>query len=205
MKMLLALCFTASSIGLAADAPLHTFTSPDGVFRFQYSPVLVRCTAVDTQAGHGGQWVPADCSGMAPVCDDPLSAASTIACFAYPRDRFKDKPTFDVAAFFVAEVNATEEHCMDGSSDWNADRIQDRKVNGVASKLFHATDVWTGHSRDAYFYRVLHNSKCYELSEQFENTNPGAYDPGIKLLTRQDWKDIEGRLNQIIRSFRFLR
>jgi hypothetical protein len=25
------------------------------------------------------------------------------------------------------------------------------------------------------------------------------------VLTRQDWKDIEGRLKQIIRSFRFLR
>lgn len=142
---------------------------------------------------------------MAPVCDDAPSAASTIACFAYPRARFKDKPTFNSASFFVSEVNGTEEDCLDGSSDWNADTVHSRKVNGIVFRLFHATDGWTGHSRDAYFYRVFHNAKCYELSQQFQSASPGAYDPGIKLPTRQEWKDIEGRLNQIIRSFRFLR
>jgi hypothetical protein len=52
---------------------------------------------------------------------------------------------------------------------------------------------------------VFHDTTCYELSLQFVNARPGAFDPGIKLLTRQDWKDVDGRLKQIIRSFQFLR
>jgi hypothetical protein len=32
-----------------------------------------------------------------------------------------------------------------------------------------------------------------------------VFDPDIKKLSRQDWNGVQGRLNQIVRSFRFLR
>jgi hypothetical protein len=186
----MALWLCLPSTALPAEK-LQTYTSPDGVFRFQYSPVLARTT---TQPTAGGD-----------ICGDLGAGETIIACFAYPQSRLKDKPTFDAAAAFVAELNEPEKGCLEGSRDWNVEQVQTTNINGVAFKLFHASDAWTGHTRDEYFYRVFHNSKCYELSLQYVNASPGAFDPGIKLLTRQDWKDIKGRLKQIVRSFRFLR
>ena len=46
------------------------------------------------------------------------------------------------------------------------------------------------------FYRVSHGSR---------SASPGVFDPDIKKLSRQDWNGVQGRLNQIVRSFRFLR
>jgi hypothetical protein len=40
-----------------------------------------------------------------PVGDDSGSQDSnTLVCFAYPRNKFKDSPTFEAATFSVAEV-----------------------------------------------------------------------------------------------------
>ena len=190
MKGFIALWLCLPWTALPADK-LQTYASPDGVFRFQYSPVLVRTT---TQPTAGGD-----------ICGEPGAAEATIAWFTYPNGRLKDKTTFDAAAAFVAVVNEPERGCLEGSRDWNVETVQKAKINGVAFKLFHASDAWTGHSRNEYYYRVFHNAKCYELSLQYVNASPGAFDPGIKLLTRQDWKDVDGRLKQIIRSFQFLR
>jgi hypothetical protein len=109
---ILALCFIASPAAWGANAILQTFTSPDGVFRLQYSPMLVQTTRL----GDGGD-----------VCGDNLSPATTISCFAYPNGRLKDKPTFEAAAVFVAEVNEPERACLEGSRDWNADRFKRRR------------------------------------------------------------------------------
>lgn len=46
------------------------------------------------------------CMSQDPVCDEGGGDAKTIACFAYPKDKFQDKPTFIAAAFFVAEAPA---------------------------------------------------------------------------------------------------
>src|SRR5437016_3035316 len=105
MKIFVALCFCGLSFA-SAQTNLRTFTSPDGVFRFKYSPMLARCTPERSQEGYSGSWFPPDpCMSQAGVCDDAGSRASTVACFAYPKDKFKDKPTFIAAAFFIAEVN----------------------------------------------------------------------------------------------------
>ena len=45
------------------------------------------------------------------------SAAAIVVCFAYPEDRFKDKPTFMGTAFFVGVVDESEKACLQGSSD----------------------------------------------------------------------------------------
>ena len=142
------------------------------------------------------------------VCDDADSQASTIACFAYPKDKLKDKPTFIAAAFFIAEVNegTTEKICLEGSRYRNIEGVENTKINGVTFKAFEITDNWAGGSQGGTVYRTFHDKKCYELGIQMANSNPGAYDPGtIKEFTKQDRDEVQGRLKQALNSFRFLK
>jgi len=144
---------------------------------------------------------------QAGVCDDAGSRASTVACFAYPKDKFKDKPTFIAAAFFIAEVNegTTEKVCLEGSRYWN-EGVQSTKINGVTFKVFEISDNWAGGSQGGPVYRTFHDKKCYELGIQMANSNPGAYDPGtIKEFTKQDWDEVQSRLKQALDSFRFVK
>jgi len=169
---------------------LQTFTSQDGVFQFKYSPVLVHCTPERTEEGHPGSWVPADaCSSQDGICDDAGSSATTIACFAYSKDNFKDKPTFSAAAFFVAEVRPRTilRACLEGSQNWLIQGAQSARINSIDAKLFRISDAWTSGGQTGDIYRVLHDKKCYELGIQEASTSPGAYDPGtIKEFTKRD-------------------
>jgi hypothetical protein len=90
-------CVAASAV--FDQAAPQTFTSNDGAFRFKCSPKLVRCTLQRAQNGGAG-WVPADsCISQDELCDDEEIGATTIACFAYPKGKLKDKPRFDSATF----------------------------------------------------------------------------------------------------------
>jgi hypothetical protein len=93
MKLFIVLCFCGPSIPLSAQTTLQTFTSQDDVFRFKYSPTLIPCTLQRAEKAEGGTGVPADaCLSQDGICDGEDSAATTIVCFAYPKDEFKDKP-----------------------------------------------------------------------------------------------------------------
>src|SRR5450755_4899505 len=101
IKTIVALWFFAMCPALYAQAKLQTYTSPDGVFQFTHSKILIHCTD-----DHRGQWTPAQaCSGgQDGLCYD-ASTSGTVVCFAYPTDGFKTKPSFGGATFFVTEVN----------------------------------------------------------------------------------------------------
>ncbi len=203
MRLFVAFCICGLSITLLAQTTLQTFTSQHGVFQFKYSHVLVRCKP------ERGSWVPEDaCMSQerGGVCS--ASSASTIACFAYPKDKFKDKPTFTAAAFFVAEVKegTSEKVCLEGSRYWNVERVESARINGVTFKIFEISDNWLGGGQRGPVYRAFHNKKCYELGIQMANSSPGGYDPGtIKETTKQDWDEVQGRLKQALNSFRFLK
>jgi hypothetical protein len=130
-----AVCFCGVSFA-SAQTDLQTFTSPDGVFRFKYSPMLVRSTLEQSQENW---WAPADaCMSQDGVCDDAAGSGSTIACFAYPKDKFKKKPTFSAAAFFVAEVlEEAQEACLAGSQHWLILSAETTKINAVTFSLSH--------------------------------------------------------------------
>jgi len=69
--------------------------------------VSLRARSLHTEANIRRLWIPDDhCHSQAGVCDDRGSSALTIACFAYPKDEFRDKPQFSAAAFFVAGVQS---------------------------------------------------------------------------------------------------
>jgi hypothetical protein len=74
------------------------FTSADGAFGFHYAAELVKCEAQDAKVTSESVWAPAE----ACRCNDPGGAAVTAVCFGYPKDKYKDKPTFNGASFFVA-------------------------------------------------------------------------------------------------------
>jgi hypothetical protein len=214
MKILIALCLCGLSLMLFAQTTPHTFTSQDGAFQFKYSPVLVHCTPEHTEEGYPGSWVPADtCSSQAGLCDpDAGSSATTIACVAHPRDKFKDKPTFAAAAFFVAEVRTatTEKACLEGSRYWNIEdaeraKIKMVRINGVTFKVFEIEDNWAGGGQVGPVYRTFHGKKCYELGIQ-TTISRGGYAPGtIKEFTKEDNDQVQRRLKQALNSFRFVK
>jgi hypothetical protein len=194
------------SVTLPAQTTLQTFSSQDGVFKFQYSPVLVHCTSQKSEEGYPASWVPVDsCSSQDGVCDDAGSSATTIACFAYPKDDFKDKPEFTAAAFFVAEVRAatTPQSCLKGSQNWLIRSDQSAPISGIPARRFHISDAWTGHYHTGDMERVFRNKKCYELGIQESITT--AYDPkDIKEFTKQDSAKVRALLEEARDSFTFL-
>src|SRR5579863_9400111 len=108
MKILIALCLCGLSIPLPAQTTLRTFTSPDGIFRFKYSDALVNRASAGPHENGTGSSVPESCMTQGSICDGPGSGGRAMACFAYPKDEFKDKPHFVAASFFVSEIESAQ-------------------------------------------------------------------------------------------------
>jgi hypothetical protein len=222
MRVLISLCICGLSVTLPAQTSLRPFTSPDGVFQFTYSSMLVDCTrkvpskptsssvpkvfAGNPPAGS----MPDSCQSMADVCSDLGGQVRTLACFAYPKDKFRDKPVFAAAAFFVGKIEeaTTESACLQGSHDWNPDEIETAKlteINRVAFKVFEIGDNWAGGGQGGPVYRTFHDKKCYELGIQ-TSVERAAYDPETsKEFTKEDSDEVQRPLRQALNSFKFVR
>ena len=81
------------------------------------------------------------------ICDGPGSEGSAMACFAYPKERFKHKPLFVAATFFASEIRSakTEKECLKGSPNWLVinSRAGMTTTNHVTFKIFEIGDNWT--------------------------------------------------------------
>jgi hypothetical protein len=223
MKALLALSICGLSIALSAQTGVRTFTSPDGTFRFRYSPLLIDCTKLVPSKPAPSNVpkvflgtpppfsVPDSCMSQAPMCTDPGVGATTIACYAYPKDEFRNKPAFTAATFFVAEIAelTKEKDCLQGSQYWNPGSIETAKVtkiNGTIFKVFEVGGGWAGGGQWGLIYRTFHRNKCYELGIQNAAENPGGFDEGtFEEFTKKDNDKVEDRLNRVLNSFKFLR
>jgi hypothetical protein len=145
------------------------------------------------------------------MCTDPGVGAKTIACYAYPKDEFRNKPAFIAATFFVAEIAeaTTEKDCLRGSQYWNPGSTETAKVtkiNGTIFTVFEVEDGWAGGGQWGVIYRVFHGSTCYELGIQNAAENSGAFDEGtFEEFTKEDNDKVHRRLNQALNSFTFLR
>ena len=201
LKSFVGVFFCTLPIALSAQNQRQTFTSPDGVFQFQYSEPLVLCTVPE---GHEEDpykvrtqraWEPRElCTCFHPICDDP-AVSDSLACIAHPDFR---------AAFLAAVVPdaKSEKSCLAGSKNWwRTRKPQSRKINGVRFRLFHISDASAGRGMHGEIYRVFHQAKCYELGIQEaystgEESHPiilGESDAAHTLLT------------PVLRSFRFLK
>ena len=222
MKVLIALCVCGLSVALPAQTAPQAFISPDGVFQFTYSGMLIDCTkkvpSNPTSSGVPKVFVgnppafsiPDSCQSMGDVCSDLGGQVSTLACFAYPKDKFRDKPVFAAAAFFIGKIEeaTTESACLQGSQNWNTDEIEAAKfirINNVAFKVFEIGDNWAGGGQGGPVYRTFHDKKCYELGIQ-TSVERAAYDPETsKEFTKQDSDEIQRRLKEALNSFKFVK
>ena len=209
MKTLIAICFCGLSISLSAQTTLRTFTSPDGIFQFKYSDVLVDCTSVGKQENIAGASVRQSCMTQGAICDGPGSGGTALACFTYPKEKFTDKPAFVAATFYVSEILSAESEqvCLKGSPDWYVIKsgAERTTINHINFKTFEIGDNWTGHGQIGPAYRTFHNGKCYELGIQ-NVFSRAEYDPGtVKEFTKKDSSEVERRLRQAPNSFVFLK
>ncbi len=209
MKQLVALCLCGLSIPLLAQTKLRTFTSSDGVFQFKYPDLLVDCTSPGKHYNGSASSVSESCLSQGAVCDGPGSGGSALACFAYPKETFKDKPYFVIASFFVSEIKPvkTEQQCLKGSPDWFvlSSKARTTKINHVSFKTFEIGDNWTSGGQSGPVYRTFHNGTCYELGMQTVISR-AVYDPGtVKAFTKNDGAEVESRLGEALNSFVFLK
>jgi hypothetical protein len=209
MRTLIALCLCGLSIPLSAQTPLRTFTSPDGIFQFKYSDVLVDCASLGKQENRTGSSVPEACMSQGSICGGMGSEESTVACFAYPKERFKDKDVFVAATFYVSEILSakTEEVCLKGSPDWFVikSEAETTEINHITFKAFEISDNWTSGGQSGPAYRTFHKGKCYELGIQ-NVFSRAVYDPGtVKKFTKKDSSEVGSRLRQPLNSFVFLK
>jgi len=116
------------------------FVDPQNSFQFAYSQILIQCTESEKQQG---LWEPdQSCEAYIPICDDPGSLGThTLACFAYPKDKYLDAPVFEGSAFVVAEVPKAKDQktCLDASPDWVIDPRGTggtKTINGVKYAVF---------------------------------------------------------------------
>jgi hypothetical protein len=180
MQRFSALCLYALSIPLIAQTDPQTFTSPDGAFQFNHSPALVHCTRGPVGPGATIGWIRGSCRSQGDLCDDDPTTGSTIACFAYPKDRFKAKPQFIAAVFFVGLVPraATQKSCLESTQDGLVNDSRATKINGITAGLFHGSDAWMSGGESGEIYRVFHGNKCYEPGIQEVEASTGGLDPG---------------------------
>ena len=186
----------------AADAP-KIFRSQDGAFQFRYAPELIRCETQDAKATASSAWAPVD----ACKCNDPGGGAVTSVCFAYPKDKFKDKPVFNGASFFVAtDATATDARsCAAGSANWGDVKGERATIGAAEFVHYRVGDAGMSHYSNSDIYRGFRAGTCYELVVQEMTTNPAVYDPGtIQEFTKEDDAEVMGTLTRALRSFQFV-
>jgi hypothetical protein len=225
MKVIPCLCFCGLSIALSAQNAPQTFTSPDGAFRFKYSPLLIRCTP--QPEGQSGWRVPDECThSQEDPCGDIAGPTTTIVCFARPTHEYF------TGTFFVAEVQSGEcieygpnttcrpapmkrNDCLAGASNWwpldtppSTTRGQDTRIDSVRAKLFRISDAWLSGGQSGEIYRVFHRRKCYELGINEAGVNSTPFDPAefeeIEKVAIEDDEKYSPLLTLALHSFRFL-
>ncbi len=189
---------------------LKTFTAPDGAFSFNYSDQLIRCVK-DPRGSY--VWSPAEnCNAHAPVCDDTAHWASagqtSIACFAYPKNKFTDTPAFEAATFSVEVVDdrKTAKSCLAGPEGVeDVDKHGIAKIDGVSFSVFEIGEGGMNQSTEGDVYRTFHDGKCYQLGINRGTAQADVFDPPVRELSDADWHEVNGTLEQARKSFRFLK
>jgi hypothetical protein len=58
---------------------------------------------------------------------------------------------------------------------------------------------------ETHAYRTFHKGKCYQLGINVATANPKVYEPPARDLTAADWREVNGTLEQALKSFRSLK
>lgn len=193
---------------------LKTFTAPDGAFSFRYSNDLIHCEHKMQGFGEDYYWTPDICTAYEPTCDelaDPFHGQTSIACFAYPKNKFTDTEAFEAATFSVEVVaeQTTAKSCLAGPNlkgprgeGLDVDKLGTTRINGVSFARFELGEAGMNQGVDVKLYRTFHKRKCYQLGIDEANAAAVLFDPPAK---EADWGEVEGMLEQARKSFRFLK
>jgi hypothetical protein len=191
------------------SGPLETFTAPDGTFSFRYPRLLIHCQQKAQGTGEGYYWVPAEsCAAYHPVCDGEAAEESTaIACFAYPRNKFTNTGAFEAATFSVEIVNqaVTEKDCLSRPADQIFIPRPHLTIHGVSFAVFEFGEGGMNQSVGGHMYRTFHRGTCYQIGINVATASAQVFDPPERELTKADWAEVNGRLEQARDSFRFLK
>jgi hypothetical protein len=187
--------------------PLRTFTAPDAAFSFRYWDHLIRCKKIPEV------WAPDECSAYHPTCDDLADLTgkrqTSIACFAYPKNKFTDTKAFEAATFSVEVVDehATAKSCLAGpeAEGLDVDKHGTTRIQGVSFAAFEFGEGGMNQGVDVELYRTFHNGKCYQLGINRASANATVFDPPERDLTDADEREVNGTLKQALKSFRFLK
>lgn len=190
-----------------AKAP-QKFTSPDGVFRFMYSNLLVRRLEGKESAGSAGPVGP--CGAYFPMCKFQISPGSnTLVCFAYERNKFKftDRAVLEAGTFSVAKVKdaSTESECAKLPGDWGLDSRGEKVIHGAKFKVFDVSEGEMNQRLDGQVYRNFHKDTCYELRVRIATGSAGVEGGTVYEFSKDDWKEVHDPLEEALDSFRFLK
>ena len=203
---LLSIFIASSGILFAQNAPheksshsaLKTFTSPDGSFQFTYPTMLTRCE-LRSQNGNEYAWVQPECSSYHPVCGDLPNPKEPTVCIAYPRNRYSSGDEFEAAAFSASMAQSSEKDCL-------VEEIRKGKrvrINGFEFYRVEEADGGMSQMRQSTGYVTFRRGVCYSMGITVATTS--AIDPPNRPMTKRDWNEIYGKLNQARNSFRFLK
>src|SRR6266496_804447 len=206
MRVAVAVCVMAFGIANSVSTSLaqenrsavRLFTSTDGVFQFRYPGSLVRC--------EGGPNDADSCRAYFPICLDSEQSQATIACFAYPAQKYKGY-NFQAAAVSVNLLGnlKTETRCL-RTPELVSSKAHTEVIHGVAFKASEGGEAGLGNYKDQHVYWTYHGQKCYELQVSIALSNFANFDPGtIKEFNAQDQKEVYGRLRVVVETFRFLK
>jgi hypothetical protein len=204
-------------VGWCLIAPLPTwaqsetkkFTAPDRSLSFNYWEDLIDCEHKKQRVGGRGYYWPNECGAYHPVCDSLTDEEhqTSIACFAYPRNEFTNTKAFEAATFSVETLGSrtSERKCL-AEDPGNGEEITGTTtINGISFTKFEFGDAGSSQYTSVVAYRTFHKGKCYQLGVDFAIAAAWAFDPPERELSDKDKREINGRLNQALKSFRFLK
>ncbi len=202
MLITLTTCLLAQSSQSTSTAN-KTYTSPDGVFRFNYPASLVVCSQDPEDQN---TWEPSDsCEAYIPICSsDGRNPSSVLACLGF-RANYRKNTTFSGASFTVMDLGKAESRdaCMRLSDpSGSSGKWHSKTINGTE---FSVTDwgealmmQWAG----GQVYRTFHHGRCYELGTLITGINGRVVEPPVK---DSDPAPLKKALDQPVLTFRFLK
>lgn len=202
MRILVITLLFTFALDVSASGSQKTYTSSNGVFRFKYSSILIDCMSPENSTS-------GPCMSQGGLCTGPGSEGDTMACIAYPNEKFKEKPSFVTAAFYVLSIPVakTEKTCPAKAPNWYvlSEKARSTVINHIIFKTFEIGENWTSGGQDGPAYRTFHQGVCYELGIQ-NVFSRAEYDPGtVKQFTQKDALEVKTALREALKSFVFLR
>ncbi len=136
-----------------------------------------------------------------PICDPATSAV----CIVYTKETYPNS-NFSNAGVSVGILtkDSSETQCYTPTPSGLPSRPEKVEIGGVSFERYSVGDAAAGHQSIGYNYRAFHSGVCYELTSRINTTTYENYEPEtIQRFTDEQRKDLEAKLFEIIKSFRF--